>query len=595
MNALELNYWLKAHWKLLVVIVVALFVLGQTIYQIVYPSSRLVPGVSVDGVPLGGMKYDEAADKLDGLYGELKLAIYFGENEAAFQEPKMKDVGIGVDNEARLDEITYPFWLRFVPGSIWWVPAASEPGEINYTYDKNKIAAYTTSKVGEDCSIEPQNATLKLVDSKLQLVPAVSGGQCDINELQRALSEVKPDSGGDNSVRIAIDETQAPVTDDIARDLAAKLNSRMAVPMPIKVDTETDTIPGRVVLSWLDFEADVPDNRLDNVASEFARLLVVVNQERMEDYLNQGLASKLVIEPGVSKVTTRDFTEISRTNGKNGRAIDMPRAAQSVAAYINGERDQAVGATKVVGPTTEYTRTYTPTSNGFAALLAQHDQDNPGTYSIAFTELSGVRNPRSATYRGDAQMQGGGIHAFYLAYTYIMEKAAGVARPVDDIAGGTNAADCFDDMLQKFDYACRLGFYDYFGYATLTKRAAEIGLTNTVFAGEETRTSANDLQKLFVGLYKNQIARAEGGQEILSTLRSTRASEGIPAGVPSGTITHVIGESDDIRSDAGIIYSTNKGAYALSVLAQGAEWDDIKNLVQKIEALKSKEVPKDAT
>ena len=36
MNALELNYWLKAHWKLLVVIVVALFVLGQTIYQIVY-------------------------------------------------------------------------------------------------------------------------------------------------------------------------------------------------------------------------------------------------------------------------------------------------------------------------------------------------------------------------------------------------------------------------------------------------------------------------------------------------------------------------------------------------------------------------------
>ena len=595
MNALEINYWLKSNWKLLVVITIAVLILGQTIYQVVYPSSRLLPGVVVDGVPIGGLKYEEASKKLDGLYGGLELEIYFGKNEAAFQKPKMKDVGIGVDSEDRLSTISYPFYLRFVPGSIWWVPSISTPGEIEYVYDKNKISQYTTGQVGEDCSIPPQNATLKLVDSKLQLVPSIAGGDCDITELQQALANVKPDSDVVNSVRIGIDEDPAPITDDIARDLAGKLNSRMAVPMPIKVENKTDTIPGRVVLSWLDFKADVPKKRIDSVASEFAKLLFSVNEDRMEAYLNQGIASQLIVEPGVNKVSTTDFKETSRVNGKNGRAVDMPRAAKSVLDYINGKLTTAVGATKVVGPTTNFTRKYSPTSVGFSALLSQHAQDNDGVYAMAFKELSGVRILRSATYRGDAQMPAAGIHSLYLAYTDIMEQAAGNSRPVDIITGSTEASECFKDMLQKFDYDCRVGFYEHFGHATLTSRANELGLTNTKFVGEETVTSANDLQKLLVGLYQNKIARVEGGQKILSTMRSVRSSEGIPAGVASGTITHVIGEEGEVHNDSGVVYSTNKGAYALTVLSDGAQWDSIKNLVQKIEALKEKDVPKDAT
>ncbi len=590
-GSLLAEHWIKRHWKLLLAILIALLVVGQVIFQIVYPSSRLTPGVVVDGVPLGGMRYEEAADKLDGLYGQLPLKIYFGKNEAAFKEPKMKDVGIGVDNENRLSTITYPFFLRFVPTSIWWVQGLSDTGEIEYVYDRNKIAGYTTSQVGEDCSIPYQNATLKLVDSKLQLVPSIAGGRCNLTELQRALGEVEPDGDIENSVRIDMDETPAPVTDEIARELAAKLNSRMAVPMPIKVDNETDTIPGRVVLGWLDFVADVPEDRIDNVASEFARLLFVVNEERMEKYLNQGIASKLIIEPGVSKVTTVDFKETSRVNGKNGRAVDMPRAAKSVVDYINAKMDTAIGATKVVGPTTDYTRKYTPTSVGFSALLAQYDQDNEGTYAMAFQELSGVRNPRSASYRGNAQMPAAGIHSVFLAYTDVMEQHAGNSRPVDEISGDINATECFKLMLQEFDYGCRVGFYNFYGHKTLTSRANELGLKNTVYAGEDTVTSANDLNKLFVGLYKNQIARIEGGQKILSTMRSNLDSDGFPRGVSSGSEAHVIGEEGDVHNDGGIIYSTNKGAYALTVLSTGTDWEDIVNLVKKIEALKSVEIP----
>lgn len=596
MNSLQINYWLKQHWKLLLLVFIGLVVLGQTIYQVVYPSSRLIPGTIVDDENLGGLRKADAAKKLDGLYGGLKLSIYFGKNEAAFQAPKMEEVGIGVDNAARLEVIEYPFFLRIIPGSIFWAPALSKPGEIAYTYDKSKIAKYTQSKVGSDCSIPPQNASLKLVESQLQLVPSVTGGNCDITELQQTLAEVKPDSYKENSVRIAIDETPAPVTDDMARDLAGMLNTRMAVPMPIAVDASTDTIPGRVVLSWLDFKAVVPEQSIDTSANKQASLQFSVNQKRMEAYLNQGIAAKLIEKPGVSKVSMLDFKETSRVNGANGRALDMPKAAKSVEDYINKKAEKATGATQIVGPSTVYTRSYTPTSVGFSALLAGYAQDNPGVYSMAFNELGGITHPRSAQYRGDAKMPAAGIHSLYLAYTNVMEEHVGLSRPVDIISGSTNASECFQEMLQQFDDGCRNGFYEYFGHAKLTSRAAGLGLKNTVFAGENTQTSANDIQKLMVGLYKNQIARLEGGQKILSTLRAVRENDGIPAGIGEGQVSHTIGESEEVYNDTAIIYSSTHGAYALTVMSngEGTSWEKISGLAKKIKALKAAKIPRDA-
>ncbi len=98
-----------------------------------------------------------------------------------------------------------------------------------------------------------------------------------------------------------------------------------------------------------------------------------------------------------------------------------------------------------------------------------------------------------------------------------------------------------------------------------------------------------------VGLFKNQVARIENGQKILSTIRTTRADEGIPAGIGTGQISHVIGEADKIRNDTAIVYSTNYGAYALTVLSTDTKsWDAIAGLTKKIQTLKAVKIPKDA-
>jgi beta-lactamase class A len=597
MNAMQLNYWLKQHWKLLLIIIVAVTLLGETIFQIVYPPNRLIPGAKVDGYAVGGMKKDDAAAALDKTYGELKLAIYFGQNDAAFLTPKMKEVGIGVNDSDRLSSMTYPFYLRIIPGSIWWAGALEKPAAISYTYDTNKIANYTQSKVGNDCNVPVQNASLKLVDSQLQVIPSSAGGTCDITQFQQALAQVKPNSNPNssaNTVRIAIDATPAPITDDMARQLASMLNTRLAVPMPMSVDSATDTIPGRVVLSWLDFKAVVPQNSIDNTGNQAASLQFAVNADRMKAYLDQGIAAKLIVKPGVSRVTTQDFTVTSQTNGANGRDIDITKTTQSVVDYINSKNQQAVGVTQVVGPTVVYTRNYSPTSVGFSALLAQYAQDNPGTWGLAFAEMSGSNHLRSATYNANARITAGGIHALYLGYTDVIQQYNGASRPVDIISGTNNASQCFALMFEQSNQACIKGFYNFYGYATITARGRDLGLQNTVFAGDGTVTSAGDIQNTMVGLYKNQIARAEGGIKIINSIGRNTSGSGIPDGT-SYRIGHIIGETDTVHNDTAIVYDNSHGTYILTILSDGSSWDKVAGLEQKINALKAVKQPPNAT
>lgn len=591
----RLNEWVKQHWRMLLLALVGVIVVGITIFQIVYPNTRLLPGAQVDGIAVGGMRKEEAAKKLDGLYDQVKMSIFFGKNEAAFIESTIKDMGVRVVNEKRIAQMEYPLYLKFVPGSIFWANNIIKPGALEYAYDSDKIQAYTEGKVGETCTIPAKDATLKLVDSQLQLVQSVPGGECDITEFQKAIAEATPVSSSgakENQLRIDSTETPAAVDDDKARSLADMLNKRLKDPMPISLGANSESVPGRVVMSWLDFKSDVPKQSIDN-ANQVGKLVYSVNGERMATYLNSGIAAKVIKKPGVSKVSTLDFTETARVDGEGGTSLDLPKITTSVTDYIDNKTNQAVAVTHAVGPTVIYTRNYTPTSVGYRALLTQFAQDNPGTYGLALTELSGVTNPRSASYNADARFASAGIESLYIGYAVVTEQHKGNLLSGETVAGSRKVDTCFKDMYFNFDEACRVGFYERFGHNLMATKGAELGLKNTTFANRGGTTSANDLQKVLVGLYKTEIARAEGGQKILGAARSIRASEGIPAGSGEGEVAHFIGENETVRNDAAVVYSS-KGIYVLSVVSDGSSWEKIAELTKKIQAFKQVKVPKDA-
>lgn len=585
--ALILPLWIREHWKWLLIGIVGAIIVLTIAGQLIYPSNYLVPGTKVDGVDVGGMRKKDAAAKIDGLYGELKLAIYFGKNQAAFQEPKFKDVGIGTDSTARLEKLEYPWYLRLIPSSIFWVGGSQKAGTPEYVYDKAKIDSYTQSKVGNDCVVPAQDATLKLVGDKLQLVPSQPGGICDITKFQQVLATTEP-KPADNKVVIDIKETPAMVGNDKAQELADALNDRTTKPMPISVLGATQTISGGTVLGWLDFKSFVPEQTagqtdIDKIRDS-SKLTFTVNTTRMATFMQTPIASKVAIKPGVTKISTSDFTVNSKTIGQTGRELDAPKTALTVENYLNKKSEQAVAETKPVAPTTSYTRSYSNTSTGFAALLAQWPEEHPGTYAATVDELTGTQPFRAANYRGDQQMTSAGTEGVYVYYAVLMGLQNSSILANDKIVGTREVNQCLADMIERTDLACSNAFMSKIGHETMVSRGKELGLKNTTFAGMQTKTSTNDLALVLKNLFFTKVATSAGGGRIMGAMQNTRMSDAIPAGIAKGTVANVAGEAGKVHNDAAIIYSP-KGVYVLAIQTEGASRADIAELTKKVEAL----------
>ncbi len=589
--SLLINDWFKRHWKAFGLAVLGIFVLGSVVYQIVYPSGRLLPGTTIDGLAVGGMRKDDAIKKLNDLYGEQEIKIYFGSSAAAFLSPKLKDVGIKVVNDARVNDISPPFLIRFVPGAFLFAGSMSKPGPLAYEYNNEQIQAYTLSKVGDTCEIPAKNATLKLVDSKLQVDPSSPGGICDLANFQQELTKMKP-TGDDDKIRIATKDNPAAIDDDKARQLADKLNDRLKTPVPLSVAGTSQEVPGRIVMSWLDFKADIPEKVVDKSANETARLLYEINEKRFGDYMNGDISAKVTIKPGITRIATLDFTETSHVDGKGGRTINLPAAKQSMVDYIEKKNEQAVAVTQDVGPTVVYTRKYTPSDIGMKALVQQFGQDNPGVSAITVREFAGVKLLRSGTYNGDVKNPAAGIDSIYTAYAALTGVNDNSLLQGAPISNGRTVETCLKDMFILPDDKCRIGFYNQIGYNTMLRRGGELGLKNTTFAERDGQTTTNDLAATFEGMFRGITAKDGGiGRRIVSYGENIRPKDGIPAGITTTkSVQHIIGESDTIRNEVAIV-SSPKGVFVVAVMTKDASWDVIANLATAVETFEQMKIP----
>lgn len=566
-------------------------------FQIIYPSNRLLPGTVVDGMSLDYMRKQDAVEAMNKAYGEMKLAIYFGSNQAAFQTPKFNEIGIGVNTESYLAPYEYPWYLRVIPSSFFWAASLSKPGELQYTYDKSKIDSYIQAQVGDDCTIPAKDASLKLVGDKLQLISAQPGGVCDITRFQQVLTETQPKPVGENKVNISIRETAALVDDDKARVLMNSLNDRASTPMPVTVGTGSQTVTGRSVLGWLDFKSSIPETPVGQPRDEDkirngAKLVFSVNRDRMSTAMAGDIGKKVAVKAGVTKITTNDFTETARVNGQPGRELDKEQTALSVENYLNKKANQATAHSKLLPPTIVYTRSYTPTSNGFAALLAHWPQEHAGTWAMSFQEVSGIQPFRGAAYRSDQPMLAAGVEAGYVGYGVLLGLQNKSILTGDNIAGGRGPDECLKEMFERTDLDCVKGFMTKIGHETMVIRGKELGLRGTTFGITDTRTTTADMLGFLTTVYQTKLAPTANGGRVLSGMQTTRMKDGIAAGLQGkGSTASIAGESGITHNDAAIVYSP-KGTYLFIVMSEGASRADIAELTKKVEALHQVPPPK---
>ena len=347
----------------------------------------------------------------------------------------------------------------------------------------------------------------------------------------------------------------------------------MARGIQLQVGDSQQTLLAGDVMSWLDFIADGTE------------LAPTVNTDRAGAYLSSNIAPKVAVKPGVSYITTVDFTETSRANGANGQALDTVKTAKSIEAVVDGSAQTATALTVVVPPTEQFTRSYSPTDAGLSALLANYAKDHSGTFGISLVELDGKK--RRASSDGDKK--------FVTASTYKLFVAYSVLKRIDE---GTRSWDtdgaCFNKMISNSDNACAESLQTSLGGGSISKGASlitkdikAIGLSNSNFteAGGPF-TTANDLALLLGMLQSGQNFSPTNRERLINAMLANVYRKGIPAGA-SGSVADKVGFMDGLLHDAAIVYSPS-GTYVLVVMTSGSSWATIADLASQIDTLRAK-------
>lgn len=551
------------NWKQLSLRALGGIVVLLLLFQIFYPGNRLLPLASIDGMNLGWQTKADATAKLNAAYDAHPVSIYMGPGDKPLVTPTLGTAKLDVDNTERINDQSYAWYARLIPTSILWAHIGrSEVPKPTLAAGHEK---YVDTKLMSECKKPPTNASLKAKDGKLGLVKAIPGGECKKEEVEKTLKSVQPVLDKPTEIRVAL-KVLPPVIDDADATTKQKdVESIIGDNLAIVAGGEVVNVPAAEVNGWLDF------------AEAEGELLASVNQERSNAYISKSIAPKVTVAPGVSRITTRDFTEISRVNGSNGQALNMPATLASIGAYINGGAEKPSAIVTAVPPREEYTRTYSPTDAGLSALLANYAKDHPGTFGISLIELSG--KGRRASYNGDKQ--------FVTASTYKLFVAYSVLRRIDNGQMSWDAeSTCFNKMISLSDNTCAEAYLSRIGLTTITKEINALGLKNSNFTKVGgPYTTANDLTLLLGMIESGQNFSPSNRLRLINAMQGNIYRQGIPAGA-NGTVADKVGFLDKLLHDAAIVYSPN-GTYVLAVMTDGSSWSTIADLARQIDTLRA--------
>ena len=540
--------------------------------QLAYPTHLMVPFQTVDGRSVGQKDRAVVKRELAADYKKHPVAIYFGNTSRPYRTPQAQQIGVTVDNNARLDAMDYPFWLRLVPTSLLWAHTVRPDKTPVYRYDQTVLDDYMKKELGQSCDVAPSNASLKVEKTKLGIVTAEAGGTCRLDDVRHQLERVTPKLDATTQVKVAVKERPPVITTDAAKQLRTDLEGRIKDGVAVTAGSETVTIPRDQLVTWLDFD------------SSGEAIVVKVNAERSAKYVAEHLAPKVARAAGVSKVSTMDFVETSRVNGPAGQAINTEQTLASLGAFLTRGDEPVQVAVRPVAPRVEYTRSYSPTDTGLSALLQQYAESHPGSFGISLIELSGQR--RHASFNDTKQFRTASTYKLFVAYGTLKRVEAGTWRWSDQIQGGRTLEKCFDDMIVKSDNPCGEVLLQKIGFRALTDELKAAGLKNSSFLGKEPVTTAGDLSIFNAALESGQLVSPASRDRLIGAMKRNIFRQGVPAGA-NGTVANKVGFLEAYLHDAAIIYGPN-GPVVLSVMTSGSSWATIADLTKQIEALRNR-------
>jgi beta-lactamase class A len=564
--------WFRQHHKRVIVIGVVGLVVLLTIIQLRYPADLLLPFTRIDGVKVGGWSKANVILALDANYRDTSTTLYFGTESNPYTNVKPSDIGVTVKNDERIRNLDYPLYLRLIPGSIFWGNLVINTAKPSYSHNDTVLSVYIKDRFGDECKIEPTNATLKIVNKHIKVQKGSPGGTCTLSDIKSSLSTLEPSLITDNKLTLPVNVIKAEVGDGSAQALADQIEKGIKNGVTISTDGVKADISRDMLIDWLDFT-------VTNGTIDYA-----FNTDKATKYLTDKFASKVAVSAGTTTIHTYNFAETSRETGRSGQVLDIPATLARVKSFVNGDLETISPATAPIAPTISYVRNYSTDYEGLAALMKNFASTHAGSYGVVLNELSGKY--RRATYQSTKSFTTASTYKLYVAYSTLRRIEDGSWHWTDQIAGGRDLTKCFDDMIVVSDNACGHALILKLGSSAITNDAHAIGCVNTSFLGSDgLKTTPEDLALLLGLLQTNQILTKQSSRDtLINAMKRNIYRQGIPAG-ESGVVADKVGFLDGLLHDAAIVYSST-GPYILVIMTDGSSWGNIAQLTREIEALR---------
>ena len=567
--------WAARHPRRFIAYVVGVMFGLFVIVQLLYPTTTLTPFSTVEGVKLGAISKEEAIKTLDEKFSSSKVGVYLNSSETAFFKATPAELGISSSNKERIDAINYPLFLRFVPSSLFWAHAFTDNvPDLEYQRNQLALTTFVNDTFGDTCHLDVRDATVEVKDETIQSVEAFSGGDCDFEELNSKLSSASPTIHG-VKLTISGEEMLPTISTKTADELAAHVTDVIKDGIDVNDGKDKHKIPKDILRTWLDF--GVIEGKLDYSFST----------ERSAAYLGERIASVVEKPTGESTVTLKDFAEVSRDAGQSGIVFNQPAMLASIKNSLEKNEDVVAVEVTTIEPTVKYVRTYSPNDPALNALLKKFADTHPGTYGVSLRELSGQR--RNASYRGNTVYTTASTYKMFVAYSTLLRIESGAWHWSDQINGGRNLTECFEDMIQLSDNECAVALLKKVTVRSLTDEARAIGASNTSFlVANDLKSTAEDESLLLSLLETGQILSQQSSRDVwIASMKKNVYRQGIPKGIPSAVVADKVGFLDAWLHDASIVYSP-KGTYVLVIMTESSSWANIADLAGQIETLRTK-------
>lgn len=205
----------------------ALFGLQMTL------SERIVPGVSIGEVDIGGLTQTQAAAALAEQYGALETVVYTFRDGDRSWTATAAELGLSVPAEALVERAYAIGHSDDARSSLRqqaeaWLSGAALP--LTFVFDESKALGYLR-ELADEIKRERQDAALTLDGINVTVSPGLSGRELDVEATLDSLSRLLLARTGETEIALVIDES--PPREWNLREAAAQVKTALSSPLQL--------------------------------------------------------------------------------------------------------------------------------------------------------------------------------------------------------------------------------------------------------------------------------------------------------------------------------------------------------------------------